>query len=392
MRLAFITSLVPAGTAVTGFEIANTAIIAALRVAGHQVRVFGFQRPGDPVPTDPDSTVIDRFDIENAAVGNFTKLRWLLDALRWNLPIAAAKLRQVDRGRWAAAVRAEHAHTPFDGVILNAAIAPGAVPELLTIAPCLLIEHNVEFRSAAQNAQHAGNPLMRWLFAREARLLERIEVATCAKARFVWCLAEEDRVTLGLDPSRSATLPLITTSDVPRLSAAMAPAHDVGLIGTWTWEPNRIGLDWFLREVAPLLPADMSVAVAGRLPETTATSSPATVTLLGRVPDAGAFVASCRTMALTSRAGTGVQLKTVETFQIGKPAVATSLSLRGFTEIPANVRRADDAADFATALVDLVRDVRAGHIGDADGRVFLERQKRQMQAAITRGLAALQVP
>ncbi len=93
------------------------------------------------------------------------------------------------------------------------------------------------------------------------------------------------------------------------------------------------------------------------------------------MPDAGVFVSSCRTIALTSRAGTGVQLKTVETFQLGKPAVATSLSLRGFTEIPSNVRRADAPAEFADALTGLVREVRAGHVGDADGRVFLERQQ-----------------
>ncbi len=77
----------------TGFEIANAAIVAALRAEGHVVKVFGFQRPDDPAPDDPDTTVIDRFEIENAAASPGRKLLWIADALRWNLPVAAAKLR-----------------------------------------------------------------------------------------------------------------------------------------------------------------------------------------------------------------------------------------------------------------------------------------------------------
>ena len=46
-------------------------------------------------------------------------------------------------------------------------------------------------------------------------------------------------------------------------------------------------------------------------------------TFVGRVPDAVAFVLSGRTVPLISRAGTGVQLKTIETFELGLPAVAS---------------------------------------------------------------------
>ncbi len=45
-----------------------------------------------------------------------------------------------------------------------------------------------------------------------------------------------------------------------------ATKYDLTLIGTWTWHPNRIGLEWFLREVKPLLPKDVSIAIAGNTP------------------------------------------------------------------------------------------------------------------------------
>ncbi len=82
------------------------------------------------------------------------------------------------------------------------------------------------------------------------------------------------------------------------------------------------------------------------------------------------------------------QLKTVETIQLGLPAVATPLSCRGFTELPANFTLADSAADFARALAERVAEVAAGAPQRLDGTAFLERQRAALAAAIARGLAA----
>ncbi len=388
MRLAFLTSLIPVARPDTGFEIANAAILDGLRAAGHDVTAIGFLRPGE-VAADPDlAIVLDHVAIENAAVSGQTKLRWLSTAMLRGLPVACAKLWLAGRGRLVETVRK---HGPFDAIVLNSVMLPGAFPELLDIAPCVLVEHNVEYVSAQQSADHADSTLMRWLYRREARTLHKVEHEACAKATYVWVLAEEDRQTLGaLIAHKSATLPLVSGPDKTDAAAApdIAPQYDVGLIGTWTWAPNFIGLDWFLKEVAPHLRADIRVAVAGRLPE--GVTAPANVALLGRVPNSQAFLASCRTLALTSRAGTGVQLKTIEAFQIGKPAVATPLSLRGFTELPGNVRRAGEAAEFAQAVATLVDEVRLqGSTPDVawrEGQAFMARQRDKMAAVLADGL------
>ena len=57
MHLVFATSIVPHGAPATGYEIANAAIIDALRRAGVRVTVLGFAWPGKP-PADPDSTIV----------------------------------------------------------------------------------------------------------------------------------------------------------------------------------------------------------------------------------------------------------------------------------------------------------------------------------------------
>ncbi|MGX5735287.1 glycosyltransferase [Bosea thiooxidans] len=386
MRLAFLTSLVPVARPDTGFEIANAAVLSALRAAGHDVTAIGFVRPGE-VPAEPEkAVVVAAVDIENAVVSPMQRLGWLAAAFRHRLPVACAKLRQAGAGRLVEAVRA---HGPFDAIVLNSVMLPGAFPELLKLAPCILVEHNLEYVSARQSAKHARNPLLRWLYAREARLLEATERRLWREARFVWTLSEEDRQALGPEgQAKSGVLPLV--SGDAGAAAQDGPeeeqAFDIGLIGTWSWEPNRVGLDWFLRDVCPLLPADLRVAVAGRIPPEM--QAPPNVALVGRVPAADAFLRSCRIIALASRAGTGVQLKTVEAMQLGLPAVATSLSCRGFTELPANFTLADTPADFAKALVERLAAIRAGDRQRIDGAAFLAGQRTALAQALARGLSA----
>lgn len=386
MRLAFLTSLIPVARPDTGFEIANAAILSALREAGHTVTAIGFLRPGE-IPAEPEQAiVVTEADIENAVVPAVQKLRWLVDAVRLGLPVACAKLRLAGAGRLVEAVRAQG---PFDALVLNSVMLPGAFPELLRIAPCILVEHNIEHVSARQNAEHAGNPLLRRLYGREARLLERLERRLWDEARFIWTLAEEDRRALGpAHQAKSCALPLVSGSAAaaPPDDLGEAPAFDIGLIGTWTWGPNLIGLDWFLREVCPLLPEGIRVAVAGRVPPEL--RAPPNVTLVGRVPSAEGFLRSCRLVALSSRAGTGVQLKTIEAMQLGLPAVATTLSCRGFTEMPANFTLADTAEDFARALTERVAAIRSGDRQRIDGAAFMASQRKALADGLARGLAA----
>jgi Glycosyl transferases group 1 len=390
VKLAFISSLAPTRRPDTGFEIANAAIIDALRAQGHAVTVFAFARPADDLKPDADLVLLDRMVIENSAASPARKLAWLGASLVRGLPVAAAKLWLAGRGRVVEAVRR---HGPFDGLVLNSVMMPGAFPELCDLAPCILVAHNLEHVSAAQNAAHAASRPMRLLFAREARLLKALETSLVRKSAFIWCLAEEDRkvlASLSGDASGSAplaVLPLVSTSTGRHMARTTPPAHDIGLIGTWTWEPNLIGLQWFLTEVAPRLPQGLRIAVAGRVPD--GLSAPQGVTLMGRVPDAAAFLDDCAVVALSSRAGTGVQLKTIETLQLGLPAVATPLSMRGLAGIPANLRVADGAEGFAAALASHVNAVHSGTIGRIDGSAFMQAQAGALSQAIATGLRAV---
>jgi len=178
-------------------------------------------------------------------------------------------------------------------------------------------------------------------------------------------------------------LPLVTPASGYVWSGKRAPLYDATLIGTWTWQPNRIGLEWFLGEVVPHLPDDFTIAIAGSIPADLRSPHPG-VSFVGRVPDAIAFVQSGRVVPLISRAGTGVQLKTIETFELGLPAVATQRSLRGIGAVPSNCIVADGPVEFAAALERSARNA-----VDVDGARFRHDQLQALDRQLALGLHAL---
>ena len=106
---------------------------------------------------------------------------------------------------------------------------------------------------------------------------------------------------------------------------------------------------------------------------------------VGRVPDADEFVRGAAVVPLISRAGSGVQLKTIETFELGLPSVATTSSLRGIDQVPANCVVTDDPVTFARAL-----ESAAETPGEAlDGAAFHGHQLQALDRQIAKGLAVL---
>ncbi|MCO5160406.1 MAG: glycosyltransferase family 4 protein [Mesorhizobium sp.] len=382
MHLVLATSIVPTGTATTGYEIANAAIVDALRRAGVKVTVLGFIWPG-AAPADPEHTVVlGEVDVRTDNASGLQKASWLLKAVSMGLTFSSVKLRAATPEQVRAALSSIE---PYDGYILNAAQFAGAFEEVFRDRPSIFVAHNVEYRSAEENAAAARGLMQKVLYAREAGLLRGIERRLCDRAAFVWTLADDDRPLLGVDgDDRSSSLPLVTRLHPPQPGGSRATGCDAALIGTWTWQPNRIGLEWFLDEVVPHLPPEFTVRIAGKTPSDLASSHPG-VEFVGFVPDATDFVRSARVIPLASRAGTGVQLKTIETFELGLPSVATTRSLRGIANVPDNCVVADDPADFARALVEAARNPKT----DADGRLFYAAQRAALDREIARGLAHL---
>ncbi|MCO6048401.1 glycosyltransferase family 4 protein [Mesorhizobium sp. RP14(2022)] len=384
MRLLFATSLIPDSHGRSGYEIASAAVIDALRHAGADVTVMGFAWPEQSVPDDGRTVCLGRIDVKTETASPAQKLAWLARAVRLGLPFAAAKLRTLTPETLREKIREAG---PFDAYVLNAAQFASAFETVLHDRPTVFVAHNVEHRSAEENARAARNLFERLLYEREAKLLERVEARLCRSASHTFTFAAEDRDTLFLDPARSSMLPLVTRESAPEALPFAPRTLDAAMIGTWTWAPNRIGLDWFLQSVAPLLPSTFRIDIAGHVPADLTSGHPG-IRFVGRVDDAEAFLASAAVVPLVSRAGTGVQLKTVETFELGLPTVATTHSLRGIDQVPDNCLIADNPRLFADLLIRFAREKPAA----LDGTAFFETQRAALRARVALVVSRLRSP
>jgi glycosyltransferase involved in cell wall biosynthesis len=247
----------------------------------------------------------------------------------------------------AAIAKAEAAGRPFDAVYAyRLKMAPYALrfrgPRFLDYTDSLTRYH--ERRWVA--ARLAGRPL-RALWSRwQARKLAAYE-AWCAgqfNAGFFNSRQDRDAVA-AMAPAFAARLHVAAngverksdgrraTGGVRRGVVGKDPAVRIAFIGHLAYAPNAEAVEWFAREVLPLLRARPGLVfevaggdAPGRLQ---ALAADPRVRFVGPVPDAQAFLRTARLSVCPVLTGAGRQNKLLESFAAGVPAVATPLAAEG---------------------------------------------------------------
>lgn len=380
MKVLLLTSVLP-GAAPTGGEIASAAFVEALRRGRHRVVVLGYSRPGANDVAAPDTVAVGARVIETSSA-RWSRYAWMFRSALRNRPYSVMKFESRDYAR--AASEALAALEP-DLVIVEHVQMMWVREQVDWQQPTVLNTQNVEHAMYRELAALRNRSVTGWALRREARLMERWERASAARATEVWTLTDGDARWF------QATSPggLVRQFDVPP-SADSAPASvdcDIAILGTWTWQPNRAGLEWFLDQVVPHLPDALDIRVAGRGGEWIARRA-AGVRWAGLVPSASAFLRSARVIAVPSVAGGGVQVKTLDAIASGRPVVATSVALRGIRDIPDYVTRADDPAQFAASLRRTLSEP-VGSDPAAEGVAWTQRRRARFAQAVCDAVASL---
>lgn len=230
--------------------------------------------------------------------------------------------------------------------------------------PAIVVSHNVESRLYGELSRSAASAAARWILTREQVFLERMEQQVVGRVAGVACVTEAERQYY-VELSRR----MRANVDVECLpsyfdckwggngdASVRKPRHGgpriVGIVGTWTWESNRMGIEWFLTKVLPLIGESVEVRIAGQ--GLSMQGLPPKVKYLGFVDSISAFYEDVDLIAIPSVAGAGIQEKTVEALSYGLPIVATDTAVRGLDPLPGYVTVANSPADFALACSDKV--------------------------------------
>ena len=399
MKLALLTTRL-FDEARSGGEICTARLAAALRDGQHEVVRIG----RGPVGVAPGDVRI------GPLVPAFDELPWAQRLLSVGQALAAGAPCTVHRlAAGGATQRAERALDArcgdgADAVIVDHLQAHVWLHGSAERLPRLLVMHNLESDGYLEQAHRLrldmpAAMLRRCVLQRESRGLRRLEDEALARAAVVACLSEDDAHRLRERLPSGTRVPIEVLPGFPMAEPLPPPrpAPDghrrIGLIGTWTWGPNRDALRWMLDEVLPRLPAACRVVIAGTGLDGLAL--PPGVQNLGRVEHARCLHADVDLLAVPSLHGSGVQEKAIEAIGTGRPVIASAHALRGLGALlPPQVHAARDADGFARLCAQVPLTSANAPDGPAHARsalaLWVTARRMLYAAALARCLDALQ--
>ncbi|OQC56583.1 MAG: Glycosyl transferases group 1 [Verrucomicrobia bacterium ADurb.Bin018] len=218
----------------------------------------------------------------------------------------------------------------------------------------------------------------------------------------LWLVKSSDIAIPGLENAITIGVPFCLPKEgLPPLSPSDPASRIVMLLGSYYHRPNAEGLDWFIRQVWPLVRAEVPDAefrvigpgLAVRRAE--AYSRMSGVRVLGPVPSVVPHYQECAFTIAPIWTGAGINVKVFESYAYGRPCVLTPFAFRGYEECledGVSVRVAKSPEDFAHACAALLRDpalrdrlAAAGH-----PRVMKDFSFERFAGAVGQTFAALQ--
>jgi glycosyltransferase involved in cell wall biosynthesis len=219
-------------------------------------------------------------------------------------------------------------------------------------AKVILIAHNVEHEIYLTQLKNSQSQISQHIYQRETYLIKDMEDNLARTATQVWTFTEYDASYFQSINKTTKTFHLPSSLKISPHQPTIKN-FDIGIIGSWTWKANKLGLNWFLEKVYPHLPTNLSIQIAGLGAEWLRGQYP-NINYCGFVPSAQTFMAQAKVLAIPSISGGGVQIKTLDAIASGSPLVATPTALRGISQYPSSVIVAEKPEEFANSLVQLL--------------------------------------
>jgi glycosyltransferase involved in cell wall biosynthesis len=239
--------------------------------------------------------------------------------------------------------------------------------------------HNCETLLQRRAYQTDLRNLRRWPAALysllQSRKLARFEAEVCRRARHVTCVSAEDAAALSalaptLSPALGGVNPLVIPngiflSDYTQPAGANHPPNQptrLVFTGKMDYRPNIDAVIWIANSVFPLIRRqipDAEFVIVGQKPTKAVWELKNTtgIVITGAVEDARPYIGGATVYVAPLRMGGGTRFKLLEAMALRRPIVSTTLGAEGFAaQNGRELCLADTAADFAGAVVALLRD------------------------------------
>jgi len=253
------------------------------------------------------------------------------------------------------------AATEFDCVVCDF-LTPA--PNFADMSKVVLFQHNVETMIWRRHVEQSPDPVRKTYFKIQANRMFDWERRMCRAAGRVIAVSPQDAATMqAMFAIDAVSVPTGVDFDYFRRPPDPQRTADLVFVGSMDWLPNSDGVNYFVRDVLPLIwqsKQDCTLAVVGRNPSPAMLArarEDSRIQVTGTVPDVRPWLWGASVSIVPLRIGGGTRLKIYEAMAAGTATVSTSIGAEGLDIAhPANIRLADTSRNFAEECLTLLRD------------------------------------
>ncbi len=253
--------------------------------------------------------------------------------------------------------------------------------------------HNVEYQIWERLAMYISQPLKRWYLGIQAKRLKRYEINAWGLLDAIVPIVETDSNIIHAAVTEIQKNKQINSGDSV-VSKPQIHVYQPGIaiespfafvhrplsifhIGSMEWQANEQGVMWFLKKVWPLvlsIEPNVKFHLAGKgLSKTDPRFFQTGIVNHGEVDDAEVFMQKYGIMMVPIQAGSGIRIKSLEAMALGVPVVSTSIGAQGLSvDKGTQMIIADDPADFANGIVQLLLNPAASQAMTQQARAYME--------------------
>jgi len=350
-----------------GGQIRTLGILKSLH-ARHEVHYVALESPGQQEgPARSSEYCSYAYPVPHPAVPERRSLAFagqLAAGLISPLPVSVSRYRSTPMRRQIEELQRKHR---FDCVVCDFLFAAPNIPEL---SSCVLFQHNVEAVIWRRHVENATNLASRLYLQVQAGRMAGYEEKVCRTVQKIIAVSDVDAETMRrvYGVSRVGVVPTGVDLDYFVPPPDPVPLADLVFLGSMDWMPNIDGVQWFVREVLPLIhrrQPDCSLAIVGRKAPASirrlAEQNP-TIQVTGTVPDVRPWLWGSRVSIVPLRIGGGTRLKIYEAMAARIPVVSTTIGAEGLDVRDGDtIHIADQPEDLAERCLSLLDDPGARH-------------------------------
>ena len=213
-----------------------------------------------------------------------------------------------------------------------------AYRRLVNNVPCILREHNVEYKVWERHAEHARSTLEKWYVGRCSPRVRAYEAEMAP--RFARCLtvskADARHLSAIAPAARVEAIPSgVDTEYFNPSPEVLEEPYRMVMTGSFDWKPKQHNLWVLLAEIMPRIRSKVPKAtlyVVGKgVPDELKRLADRTpgVTVTGMVPDVRPYVRRASLVLNYLESGGGIALKVLEAMAMRKPVLSNSLGCEG---------------------------------------------------------------